>query len=282
MLTIRPESPLSDELLAILGQVSEQAQELGTPFFVGGATARDILLTHVLGQKIRRATRDVDLGLYVNDWAEFEALKNRLVASGRFTPAQGSAQRLWHNSRWPLDLIPFGKVAKGQSIAWPPEHAIVMNVAGFEEAWQSALTVQLCKGLAVPTCSLPALAILKLLAWRDRASQTKKDAMDFLLIAQAYGPAQNEDRLYDTETQLLLAAHGDVELAGAQLLGRDAAVLCKAETASAVQSMLDDGELCQRLMDQLLHAQGGLDSDAVEQRMENLLQAFKHGFTQAL
>jgi predicted nucleotidyltransferase len=279
MLEVRADRPIDPMLQQILRQVCEVTATLDLEFFVGGAMARDILLTHVFGQKLARATRDVDLGLYVNDWDEFKRLKEQLVRSGHFVEDRTMAQRLHHRSRLPLDLIPFGGVAtKNQAITWPPSHEIVLNVAGFADALRSAIMVDLGDGLQVKTCSLPALAVLKLIAWKDRGLENNKDATDFLLIARLYGPAQNEERLYATERELLYAADGDPELAGAQLLGKDAAMQCRPDTAQQVSDLLADGMLRQRLSDQLLRAQSGSmqENDAV--KIEKLIGAFIRGF----
>lgn len=280
MLEVRPDRPVDALLKQILQEVCDVTAALNLEFFVGGAMARDILLTHVFGQRLARATRDVDLGLYVNDWAQFQRLKEQLVGSGRFVEDPAIAQRLYHHSRLPLDLIPFGGVAtQDQAIAWPPNHDIVLNVAGFADAWRSSVMVDLGDGLQVKTCSLPALAVLKLIAWKDRGLENNKDATDFLLIARLYGPAQNEDRLYASETELLYAAGGDPELAGAQLLGMDAAMQCQPDTAQQVSDLFADATLRQRLFDQLLRAQSGAIQEHGALVIEKLIDAFIRGFS---
>ncbi len=103
---------------------------------------------------------------------------------------------------------------------------VVMNVAGFSGARTSALMIQIAADLVVPVASLPSLAVLKLIAWHDRHRETPKDATDFLLIARHYADAGNLDRLYETESHLLQATNFDPELAGAMLLGKDAAAVC--------------------------------------------------------
>lgn len=76
-----------------------------------------------------------------------------------------------------------------------PGMDIVMNVSGFAEAHASALMVELADGFPVLVTSLPALAVLELIAWRDRRFETSKDATDFLLIARNYTDAGNLERL---------------------------------------------------------------------------------------
>ena len=41
-----------------------------------------------------------------------------------------------------VDLIPFGDIQDGSEISWPPHNDFVMNVAGFSEALESAILVQ--------------------------------------------------------------------------------------------------------------------------------------------
>lgn len=262
MLKIAPERPVDPLLRDILQQASTAAHSLGIDFFVGGALARDLMLWHVHGQSTGRATRDVDLGLHLTDWAAFSAIKDQLLAQGSFHPQPGVAHRLMYRPAdmphgVPLDLLPFGAVASSQAtIAWPPEHAVVMNVAGFAEAHRAAVDVELDGALVVRVASLPSLAVLKLIAWRDRYLDTSKDATDFLLITRRYADAGNMDRLYETGAALLLASDYDPDLAGAMLLGQDAAAATtQAITAQAVADILDRrGRWRQKLDDQLQRA----------------------------
>ena len=51
-----------------------------------------------------------------------------------------------------------------------------MNVAGFEEALDSALHIELEPDLVIAVASLPGLTVLKILAWADRNLVNNKDA----------------------------------------------------------------------------------------------------------
>lgn len=68
-LSLRSDRGIDPVLRTILLHASNAAKALEIAFFVGGAMARDILLVHVFGQEVRRATRDVDLGIYIADWS---------------------------------------------------------------------------------------------------------------------------------------------------------------------------------------------------------------------
>src|SRR5205085_12544899 len=91
----------------------------------------------------------------------------------------------WWRSRWLINL-------------WSPHNDFVMNVAGFRDALESAIQVQVDADLVVPVASLPGLLILKLFAWADRKHE-KRDAPDILKILTDYADAGNEDRLYADE-----------------------------------------------------------------------------------
>jgi len=139
-----------------------------------GATARDILLSHVFGLPTRRATYDIDFAVAVRDWGQFDALKARLVARGNFRTEGAAQQRLYyrgeHETReFPLDLVPFGGISQEtHQVAWPPDMKVVMNVAGYDEVLTAADTVTVAPGVDATVVSLAGLAILKLVAWSDR------------------------------------------------------------------------------------------------------------------
>ena len=222
MLRVQSEKPLTDTLLTVVRSLDQLTKQLGIPYFIIGATARDILMEHVYGLETTRATRDVDFAVAGSSWREFERLKTQLVATGEFT-ASATAHRLTFGegfSAYPLDLVPFDGVELHGEIIWPPKGDFVMNVSGYADAYSSALDVEIAPGFAVKIVSLPALAVLKILAWNDRPDRDKH-ASDVLLILRNYYQAGQFDRLYADAVDLLELYDYDIDLAGAALLGRD-------------------------------------------------------------
>lgn len=282
-LVARPDRPVDAIVLAILRRTDAATREMGINYFVGGALARDLILMHVFGKDTGRATRDVDLGISINDWETLALLKANLIGGGDFHEQKGMAHRLIYKVQEnangiPLDLLPFGGVAQtDMTIAWPPDIDVVMSVAGFSEAHQSSLTIDLGEGLLVPVASLPALAMLKLIAWRDRHLETAKDVTDFLLIARHYHEAGNIDRLYDTEPDLLIETEYDPELAGAILLGKDVAAISSESTAGMLASIMGGTQTRQRMLDQLLRASLSSGDEIIASRVEGVLNAFHRG-----
>jgi len=70
--------------LALFETLSEATGSLGIPFFVVGATARDLIFELGYGLPSKRATLDKDFGVRVASWGEFEKLKESLLSSGQF------------------------------------------------------------------------------------------------------------------------------------------------------------------------------------------------------
>ena len=128
-------------VVAILSEVDKHAQEMGIPFFVIGATARDILIQHAHNIFASRSTVDVDIGVSVSDWNQLQVLKEALIGSGLFMGSK-VMHRLLYKSSFPLDIIPFGKIASEDgSISWPPEHDIEMSIVGFQDCHQHSISV---------------------------------------------------------------------------------------------------------------------------------------------
>jgi predicted nucleotidyltransferase len=56
--------PFPEMSIAVRRDVLIAANQAGAAWFVGGATARDILTTHRFGIEQSRATADVDIGVH--------------------------------------------------------------------------------------------------------------------------------------------------------------------------------------------------------------------------
>lgn len=201
--------PLEPAAVALLQSVGAACAQLDAAFVVAGATARDILMWHVHGIRPVRATRDVDVAVCAVSWPFHARLVDTLVATGQFARAPKHRQKLLFDSgtqgfRTELDLVPFGPLeAPPGEIAWPPGGDFVLNVLGFQEAVDTALTVSIGAGITVPVASLPALALLKLLAWKDRRARQNSDAYDLLFLLTHFHDAGNRERIWDVAPDLL-------------------------------------------------------------------------------
>lgn len=280
--SVRPIKAVDPFTRRVLRAVAAAAAGVGCRFFVAGATARDLMLVNVFGLPPGRATRDIDFGIAVESWDQFDGLRRNLIATGQFDPAPKEVYRMrcrepGINFRTPVDIIPFGAVAAAdKTIAWPPDKNVVMNVAGFQEALESSISLLVEDDLAIRVSSVPGLAMLKVIAWQDRRRENNKDALDLFRLLERYADAGNLDRLYGSELPLLETAGFDLELAAAELLGRDAARICHLETRGQITALLSSDALIDQLLQQI--SLSGFDDDGRADRISALVSGFRKGF----
>jgi len=229
--------PLS---LALFETLSEAAGSLQVPFFVVGATARDLIFELGHGLPSKRATKDVDFGVRVASWGEFKKLKDLLLTSGHFSQTK-EVQRLQYRGELLVDILPFGEVADAKGkIRWPPDEDVTMTVAGFEDAYRAALKVRVRASppLDILVASTPGLAIMKLVSWADRPQERSRDAVDLAHILEKYLDAGNYERLLEEHMDLAEVENFDYVRAGARLLGRDIASIGNPETIARIKEIL--------------------------------------------
>jgi len=220
-ISVPPDRPLDPITLQVLLSVNRAAQDLAITYFVSGAMARDIVLKHALGFRIERATHDLDLAVHTDSWTQFNALKSTLVSTGRFSAVTGELQRLTYDSIYRVDLVPFGAAMERDGlIAWPPDQALVMNMAGHQESLEQAWTVILSPQLTVRVAGPANIAVLKLFAWLDRRDRTRKDAQDLALIMSNYAAVIGQDSLHSQEFASLAEVGFAHERAGPLILGK--------------------------------------------------------------
>jgi predicted nucleotidyltransferase len=268
------EKPTVDTLYLLKGI----ADSFGIPFFVVGAFARDLILKHRYGIEPRRMTTDIDLGVEVASWEQFKKLKESLTATGQFS-FTSEKQRL-HCGTILIDILPFGPITdEDKKISWPPEHEIIMSMVGFEEAYEYSITVRLSSDpeLDIKLASLPGLAIMKLISWKEKYPDRKRDAEDLLLIMNKYEEAGNSERLYGEELPLLLEEGFDTQMAGTRLLGRDMAKMSDPQTLRNIISILDaetGDQIHYRLVRDMIRETGRPETkfDEILRQLEKLRQ----------
>lgn len=263
-------------IIDVCESISSVAGSLGIPFFVVGATARDLIFERGYNVKSIRATEDIDFGVHVADWDQYYGLKEGLLATGNY-----SETRQKYKGILKVDMVPFGPFKdENHEIIWAPDNDFKMNILGFEEALEHSLPVKLKadSGKPIPFASPAGLALLKIIAWDDRTPDLRgRDAKDLSYIMKNYLEADNSERLYNEEHPII-EEDSDYEQAGARLLGRDIARMVKSDTKAAILSILESqtGEqkaypLVEEMMDSRI-ARG----DDFEENLK-LLEILKHG-----
>lgn len=262
-------------------QVGKAVSLHGISALVIGATARDLVMHFGHGATVRRATNDIDFGVQVASWEEFQFLKQHLV-SGGWRAHPHIQHRLTTLEGVPVDLIPFGGgvMSEAGEIFWPPTEEIVMSVLGFQEAMDCALRVRVSTSplIDVSVASPSGFALLKLISWSERPSDVRrKDAKDLEYLMSQYEaiPAVT-DRLYGEAIDTLDHYRFDLKIAGAWLLGSDVAMIAKGEAGRYLLSLLEGGVPGRSLAQLTLEMGSGFSVD--NELHEELMQAFRLGF----
>lgn len=257
-LSVAPDRPIDPITLEVLRSVDSAVREIGIPFFVSGAMARDIILVHALGLEVEEVTYDLDLAVNVASWDQFATLKSRLVDTGLFAVAPKEAQRLIYRTGYRVDLVPFGAVMEpGGRVAWPPDQTTVMNMSGHIESLEAAWTVKVDADLTVKVAGPASIAALKIFAWLDRGDVTRKDARDITLLMIRYCKIVGDDVLYGEELALMERVDYVQERAGPMLLGKHVKKALSATTVDQLLAALSDARKRDRLM---LHVAASIKS----------------------
>lgn len=284
MQAIKLIKPVDGLTIEVVREVTKATSALGIKVFLIGAQAKILWLEHLYQLNAGDSTRDIDFTFAVESWNQFDQIKQHLISTGMFSPSKGEMQRLLFKSAhmhhaFIVDIIPFGGVQDAENnIAWPPDMAIVMNVSGYREAFNTSLLVALDTDVQVNLVSLAGLAILKLLAWAERGQLTAhKDATDLLTLMRTYHAADNNERMYgEVPQQVMENVSYHPEQMGAWLLGYDVATLAEVETRSKMMRILDSQK--QQLVVQMAKSLSA--SEAPLEVAENLLSSFTKGVQQ--
>jgi predicted nucleotidyltransferase len=275
-------SKLTQTQAEVLVDIAGLAKNLSIPFFVVGATARDIMFDALFGVQTVRATLDLDLAIRVARWEEYQELKARMIAENGYTADTTQIQRLNHKNGMIVDLVPFGPLETPVgTVVWPPEHDIEMSTVGFEEALESSTNVIVAHdpNVEVKVCTPAALTVMKLVSWNDKYPDRTRDAEDMMFFMKEYIELGNENRLWDTDSDILAEGNFKYELASARLLGRDIRKVINESTRQAVIAILTketDTETQMRLVTDIAKARLGEARDILA-----LLAALRRGISEA-
>jgi len=204
----------------LIAAVASAAEILRIKWMVTGAVGRVLLLESVYGLPPGRATEDVDLGVMVANWDEYQALVECLCQNADFKSDPKQRQRLRFRNDGIVDLVPFGDIeSSGRMIQWPPDNDFTMSVMGFREAYAEAVEA-LADEIVVPVVSPVGLMLLKLVAWTHRRyTQPKKDAADIAHLLRHFSAILTEKVMFDQHYASIEAATFDLDVAACWVLG---------------------------------------------------------------
>lgn len=219
------EKTLPNRLLVdTLHALADCYAEIGSELYVVGATARDIALRllNIDGQ-VRR-TLDLDVAVSLERWEQFEQLSEILLQHHFVKEPEQQRFRYIEedgNNSYTVDIVPFGKIAVEEQVAWPPEGTPVMSVRCFNDVMLAADKVIVSNDFSFRIASLSGQFLIKLDTWQDRHPRTKKDADDMVYILQNVYVAYALSRNSLPDEIDLDAEHFDLAVAGAEWIASD-------------------------------------------------------------
>lgn len=273
---------VDQRIVEAVAAVSSVAKQLDVPVLIVGAAARDLLLEYACGIESGRATLDVDFGVRVNSWEEYNKFLKALEDTEGFVRDKIRQHRFTTPNSQLIDLVPFGPIAgTRQQIIWPSDEERGMSVEGFESVMTAAVEVllRIDPRLVVRTATLPGLALLKILSWDDAYTERGRDGYDFYFIMNSYMETANMDRLSTDAHDLVEEPIPPLQEIGARLLGRDMARISDTSAAARVAEILfreqdEDGTL-HLVVDMMRAAGASTGADEVL----TLLRAVERGFS---
>ncbi|MDP2886359.1 MAG: nucleotidyl transferase AbiEii/AbiGii toxin family protein [Ignavibacteria bacterium] len=264
----------------------ECARSSSIPFFLIGATARDLIFAAVFGIPTLRRTLDIDFAVRVKEWKQYERLTASLLQSGNLQRDRKIAHRFTHTNGTIIDVIPFGDLESSRGvISWPPSGESSMSTIGFEEAFKSSEVVRIVHDSPcdVKVCTPAGLAIMKLIAWDQMKPERSDDAKDLHYILTNYVDAGNGDRLFGSDKDIAESDDFDFSMASPRLLGRDMASIATGNTLEEICRILeretkDDSQL--RLAQQMARVPLSRESDL--ERNIGLLRQLMQGLSEGM
>jgi predicted nucleotidyltransferase len=230
---------VSPEHVEAISEIKAIFQTLGIKFFVIGATARDFVLSCLYDVKAPRMTLDIDFGIEIQDWEDFAKIESLLIESGRFKQTKEKHRFVFKNTV--IDIIPFGGISNDENqIHWPPEYSVIMNVSGFEEAYQHATLIILNQDpyLEIQVPTLPGLSVLKILSWKHSYPERQKDAEDLFFIINNYEHTDIMDSIFNKSLEILESEAFDYRMTSIRILGQDMSKMCTPVTSAEVKNIL--------------------------------------------
>jgi predicted nucleotidyltransferase len=218
-LQIKLEDLRQDQLKELLQVVEKVFMKCDVDFYLLGAIARD---TWYAKEQIESpATRDVDFAVYISEKEKYDEILGELINNHGFSEIKDVPFRLQTPFTFTIDIIPFGEISIDDAVIPDENWDRPIFVNGFEEIFRKA-TIQVKNeddDLDFKVATLPAILLLKLIAYDDRPEKRTQDPQDIVQIIENYFEVEKEmiweehHDLFDEDSEL-------IEI-GARVIGRE-------------------------------------------------------------
>jgi len=187
-------------LKKIFDELEEAFSATGTDFYVIGALAKDVW--YARGNKSMRQTKDVDFAVLVSSEENYEKIRQYLKTNKNFADTSTNSFVMFSDSGVQVDILPFGGIEIDEGVHIEGEGLTQINVNGFVEVYRAGTSdIELPTGHHFKIATLPAIILLKLIAFDDRPEHRIKDARDIAGIINHF---------FDLQADLIYQEHADL------------------------------------------------------------------------
>jgi predicted nucleotidyltransferase len=207
------------ELKEVFDALEEAFHAKQIDFYLIGALARNIWYSR--GSKGFRTTKDLDFAVLISNKEDYEAVRNYLIDHKDFRETKGNAFIMISPSGVEIDILPFGEIEIDDEIKLSETGLTSIKINGFMEVYKSGTEEVLLKtGHNFKVATLPAIVMLKLIAYDDRPEIRLKDARDIINIITHYFDLQAE-MIYEHHADLFGEDEGSLSEVSAIVIGRE-------------------------------------------------------------
>ena len=202
------------ELKSAFNALEEAFSALDIDFYLIGALARDTWYAEL--NKRSRATKDVDFAVLIGSQKDYDAVKEYLAEHKNFIAIKNNSFVMKSPDGVEADILPFGGIEIDQKVQLTGTGLTNIKVNGFLEVYQAGTEeMKMATGHTFKVATLPAIVLLKLIAYDDRPEMRFKDARDIVNIIDHY---------FDLQAELIYEHHSDI-FEGEEMSGGEIAAL---------------------------------------------------------
>jgi len=174
-----------EELIELFKVLEEAFLKFNIDYYIIGALARDIIITGKYDISISRATNDVDIAVLIPNYSVYDNLRKHLKENG-FYEHKTEGYRLY-NQTIILDLLPFGDIENSENVVKIyGEEIRELSVLGLNELKEHTEIIEYTDDKSFKVTTLPAICVLKLIAWNDKPAERTDDIDDFVFMLSKY------------------------------------------------------------------------------------------------
>ncbi|MDD3625900.1 MAG: hypothetical protein PHV06_01145 [bacterium] len=236
---------LDESFVKGIDEISIILHENNYQFFLVGALARDIILNGIYKLRTSQTkTKDIDFGIYVENWNQYSELLKLLESKYSYSKTN-NLFTIRKNDQY-IDLIPFGELINEDGIL-KQEPGIEMSIPGFNEVFEYTLKLRLRSNLIINILSVEGFIILKFFSWRDR--KEFKDIQDLAKILMNYDIKTSNIMYNDEYNDLLMSC--DIDELNMRILGRE------------IYKILRNSKNCLKQITEFLHGEINKDGTSI-------------------